>query len=291
MKISAFILFIGIFFSFSFNSCQKGGTNSGIDGKVVQLDMKRVMYGSDTAQNMDIYLPANRDTNNTKIVFFIHGGGWNTGDKSDFNEAITSIRNNLSDYAIININYRLAINGKNRFPAQMEDIQLALNFIINNAKEYKINSNKICLVGASAGAHLAMLHAYKNNSSGKIKAVIDLFGPADLVDLYNNHPIPQEARLILINFLGTTPATNAQLYLEASPINYISAQTVPTKIFHGTQDFIVPVSQSNMLKAKLQLYNVKVEMTTYPTEGHGWLGNNLLDTYTKAVQFIKENVQ
>ncbi|MEJ7676982.1 MAG: alpha/beta hydrolase [Segetibacter sp.] len=252
--------------------------------------MKNISYGSDSAQNMDIYLPSGRDTANTKVILFIHGGSWSGGDKDAFNDAITAIRIKLSDCAIFNMNYRLAYHGLNRFPAQMEDIQHAINFIGTKANEYKINVNKFCLVGASAGANLALLYAYKYNKAGKIKAVVDLFGPTDLTDFYKNHPIPDQARPVLVNFLGATPAANPDVYIQASPINFVSAHTVPTKIFHGRDDIAVPLTQSNALQAKLQANNVKVEMTVYPGEGHGWYGNNLLDTYQKTIEFIKENI-
>ncbi len=272
-----------------FISCHK--PNSGLSNEELpQKDMMNVSYGSNAAQIMDTYLPAGRDTVNTKVLFFIHGGSWSAGDKSDFDSAITSIRKGLTDYAIFNINYRLAANGLNRFRAQMEDIQSAINYIESNAGNYKINTSKAVLVGASAGAHLALLQAYKNNGNGKIKAVIDLFGPTDLTTLYNNHPVPAASQPVLVNFLGATPATNAALYQQASPINFVNVQTVPTLIFHGDADFIVPISQSTTLKTKLEAAGVKVSMTTYPAEGHGWYGASLADTIQKTVAFIKQNV-
>jgi len=289
MRLSSVSLLIGLLFSTAIISCNKEDTTE-TEG-LPQLDLSKVAYGSDTAQNIDVYLPANRDTAHTKVVLFIHGGSWSGGDKIDFTDAITAIRAQLPDYAVFNMNYRLAANGKNRFPAQIEDIQAALDFIESNAGEYKINTDKVALVGASAGAHLALLQAYKYNSSGKIKAVIDLFGPTDLTDLYNNHPIPEASHQVLVNFLGATPATNPSVYEQASPINFINAQSVPTRIFHGTVDIVAPISQSRALKAKLEANNVKVEMTEYADEGHGWLGNNLADTYAKSVLFIKENVR
>jgi acetyl esterase/lipase len=36
-------------------------------------------YGKDTAQRMDVYLPANRSIDSTKSIILIHGGGWNSG--------------------------------------------------------------------------------------------------------------------------------------------------------------------------------------------------------------------
>ena len=288
MNFAVFSVLLGIFFSTTITGCQKGEKAEPV---LAQSDMTNISYGTDTANKMDIYLPRGRDSVNTKVVVFIHGGSWSSGDKSDFADAIPAIRPKLPDYAIFNMNYRLAFKGATRYPAQINDIKSALSFIQARASEFKINANKICLVGASAGANLALLQGYKNNQDGKIKAVVDLFGPADLTDLYNNHPIPAEARPVLVNFLGATPSTNPDLYRDASPINFVTAQTVPTKIFHGTEDIVVPVTQSSALKARLQANNVKVDMTVYPGEGHGWYGNNLVDTYQKTIDFIKENVR
>lgn len=287
MNFTAFSFISVVFFSVAFMSCQK---NDNENQSLNQLDMKHVSYGSDTAQNMDIYLPAGRDTAKTKVILFIHGGSWSSGDKNDFNDAIASIRSQLQDYAIFNMNYRLAVNNQTRFPVQINDVQSALNFINGKQNEYHINANKICLIGASAGAQLALLQAYKNNADEKIKAAVDLFGPVDLTDLYNHHPFPAEARPVLVNYLGATPTTNPDIYFQASPINFINARSVPTIIFHGTADIVVPIAQSNALKAKLLINTVVVNMTVYQGEGHGWFNTNLQDTYQKAIAFIKENV-
>jgi dipeptidyl aminopeptidase/acylaminoacyl peptidase len=90
---------------------------------------------------------------------------------------------------------------------------------------------------------------------------------------------------------GATPAINASVYQQSSPINFVNAQSVPTQIFHGSLDYIVPIVHSTTLKVKLESFNVKVEMVVYPTESHGWYGANLTDTYNKAVIFIKQNVR
>ena len=276
-------------FTIAFSSCNK--SVDVVTETVPALNIKDVAYGTDAAQKMDVYLPAGRASTSTKVLVFIHGGSWSSGDKSDFNEGITAILPKLTNYAIVNINYRLAYNGTNRFPTQMTDIQSALDFVKSKGTDYKVNANKVGLIGASAGAHLALLQAYKFNTDGRIKAVVDLFGPTDLNDLYLNHPFPTVSQPVLINFLGTTPTINAALYQQASPINFVTTQSVPTQIFHGNLDIVNPISQSLALKAKLQASNVKVEMITYTGEGHGWIGSNLLDTYNKAVTFIVQNVQ
>lgn len=270
-----------------FVSCKKE-VSSNQGGTIAQLDVTNVSYGTDAAQTMDVHLPEGRTTAATKVIILVHGGSWESGDKNDFNDAIASIRGELKDYAIFNINYRLASGSVNNFPAAINDIDLAIDYINSKAAEYLINTNKIVLIGASAGAHLVLLKAYNENDDGKIKAVIDLFGPTDLTWMFFNHPFPLIIQPILINFLGTDPTTNPTLYFNASPINFVTAESPPTEIFHGTADEVVPISESEKLDAKLTTMSVPHEFTTYIGESHGWVGANLTDTYNKVIAFIKK---
>lgn len=285
------LLFFSLLSPVFISSCQKTSAPNEVEVSTTQQDYMNVSYGANAAQQMDIYLPANRSATKTNVIVFIHGGGWNAGDKGDFNEAIAALRVQLPEYAIFNINYRLATTAATRFPAQIEDVQAALDFIYSKGNEYKVNANKMVLVGASAGAHLALLQAYKNNSNGRIKAVVDLFGPSDMTAMFTNHPYPTVVQPALTSVMGGTPTTQSSIYFNASPINFVTAQSAPTLIFHGDADPVVPLSQSTELKAKLQAAGAKVEMILYAGEGHGWYGANLLDTYAKAVAFIKQNVQ
>ncbi len=261
------------------------------DAALGVLETKNLKYGTDAAQSIDVYLPKGRTTANTKVILFIHGGSWSGGDKADFDDNIAAIKNDLSDYAIFNMNYRLAGSGQNQYPVQMADIQSAINFINSKAGEYNINPKKIALVGASAGAHLALLYAYKFDPDRSVKAVVDLFGPTNLTTLYNNHPFPAVSQPVLVNFLGATPVTNAAKYFEASPINYVTAQSPPTLILHGDADAIVPIAQSATLRIVLLSAAVKVDMFTYVGEGHGWFGANMTDTYARTIAFVKANVK
>ncbi|TDH26174.1 alpha/beta hydrolase [Segetibacter sp. 3557_3] len=257
---------------------------------LAKQDYLDVSYGTHRAQKVDVFLPAGRTRTATKVIVFIHGGSWSGGDKSEFNAGIKAIRDHLPDFAIFNINYRLAAAPNNIYPTQINDVQSALDFIKRKSDEYQVNTSKIVLIGASAGAHLALLQAYKFND-GNIKAVVNLFGPTDLTDLYFNHPFPTGSQPVLRNFLGTTPTNNSARYKETSPINYVTPQSVPTRIFHGEADPVVPVAQSINLKKKLEAAKVKVEMTIYPGAGHGWFDANIADTYASTVKFIRQNVQ
>ena len=238
---------------------------------------------------MDAYLPGGRKTDSTRVVIMIHGGAWSEGDKTDFNPYVTILRQRLPDYAIFNINYRLATPSSNAFPAQENDMKAALNFILQKKSDFQI-SDKIILLGASSGAHMAMLQAYKNTTP-KIRAVIDYFGPSDMSALYSQTTDPY-VQFGLQILLGGTPSGNPSMYQQSSPINFVDAQDPPTLIFHGLADDIVPVAQSTSLQQKLQTTSVYNEFYTYPGLGHDiWPDLTMKETFDKAEAFIRAHAQ
>ena len=87
-------------------SCKKSDPDPGTTTEPAKT-LLNVSYGSDNLQKMDVYLPAGRTTTSTKVMVMIHGGGWTSGDKADFNAFVDTMKRRLPDYAIFNINYRL----------------------------------------------------------------------------------------------------------------------------------------------------------------------------------------
>lgn len=269
-------------------ACKKStDDNNGNGQPVAAATMMNVSYGADAKQKMDIYLPAGRSADSTKLIFLIHGGGWNEGDKADFNSSVTYIQTLLPGYAIVNLNYRLFANGQNLFPTQENDVKAAAEFVFNKRKEYLI-SDKWAFIGASAGGHLAMLQSFKYSSPVKPKAVVSFFGPSDLTALFNT-PNPLIA-LLLLNVTGTTPVLNPAIYQQSSPYNFITAQSPPTLLLQGGIDPLVPPSQSTIVRDKLQLLGVPNQYVFYPNNGHGWDGPDLFDSFDKIAAFLKLHV-
>jgi acetyl esterase/lipase len=248
-----------------------------------------VAYGADPQQRMDYYLPAGRSSANTKVMVLIHGGAWAGGDKSDFTAYVDTLKRRLPDYAFFNINYRLATTSGNAFPTQENDVKAALDFIYNKRSELNI-SDQFVLLGASAGGHLALLQAYKYASSIKIKAVVNFFGPSNMVDMFTNPP-SQVNPLLIATLVGGTPSSNADAYFQSSPINFVTAQSPPTITFQGGLDPLVRPSQQVALHAKLQTNGVVNEYVLYPNEYHGWFGANLTRSFDKLEAFLEANVK
>jgi acetyl esterase/lipase len=258
-----------------------------------------VAYGTDPLQKFDMVLPAGRTTTTTKVLIIIHGGSWSAGDKADMTQVITSLKTSLPDYAYFNLNYRLAttngITGTNLFPTQENDVKAAVDFINSKRAEYKI-SDKIAILGASAGAHLALLQAYKN-ATPKIKAVVDLYGPTDMVDMYNNPATSVSSPftvslfgLLVSSTSGGNPTSAPAAFSSSSPVNYVSSQSAPTIIFHGTADAVVKVQQSTLLQTKLIQNNVVNQYVPYAGQGHAYV-DSLPNTLVRTVAFLNTNVQ
>jgi acetyl esterase/lipase len=248
-----------------------------------------VAYGSQPSQKMDIYLPAGRTTTHTPFMIVIHGGGWTGGDKGEFNAIIARLQTLLPNYAFFNINYRVFDGANNKYPAQEEDVKAAISFISGKSGEFHI-SDKMILLGASAGAHLAMLQGYKYGVPIKAKAIISFFGPTDLVEFYNNPPSPA-LQPSLNALFGYSPEQNLQGYQQASPAFFVNGHSASTLILHGNLDQLVPVAQSTLLKSKLDAAGVSNKLVIYPYEGHGWLGTSLEDSYNQVKSFLSTHVK
>ena len=246
-------------------SCKKDEPQSDPNAAKIEYN---VSYGNDPRQKMDIYLPANRSTTSTKLFIYIHGGGWMAGDKADFGGAYPVLNATLENYAFISMNYRLCdtVANTNKFPAQETDVITAINFIKSKLGEWRI-SNKAVICGASAGGHLALLHGYKNNNDQFIRGIINYFGPTHMDSLY---PYSGLTSSLLNEVIGGPPAQEPALYFSSSPTNYITANSIPTITFHGVNDIIVPIEQSELLQQTLLDNGVMHEFEHYPNEGHGF---------------------
>lgn len=246
--------------------------------------MKNVSYGPHGRNKMDIYLPADRNENDTKVFVWIHGGAWSGGDKSEFDNIKPVLDTTFENYAYISLNYRLfnANSNSNRFPAQEQDIQLALSFIQSKLSEWQVSDN-IVLGGASAGGHLALLQAYKHNSEGLVKACVAYYPPTELVSYF---PANLISVLVLNGVLNGNPDQKPEDYFNSSPVNFITEQSVPTIFFHGTADDVVPISQSELLQNKLEQFSVVHDYIYFQGAAHAFSNAQTKTSINRTRDFL-----
>lgn len=204
-------------------------------------------YSEDPLQRLDIHhikLPKKKER---PVIFFIHGGGWTTEDKS--NTRFYALEWIKRGYTVVSINYRLAPNVSH--PIQIEDCAKAFKWVQENIKEYGGNPNEIAIIGHSAGAHLAALlvtgkkwHEKYNIDIKAVKCWIPVSGVYDF-NLSENYLAPILNSSILAMLGGDVNKT------DCSPVSYITGKEPPCLILHGGDDWLVPRSNSIELHSKL----------------------------------------
>ena len=279
LKNLCYLAFIGVLFL----SCSNEDSELNSEPEIIEAyEALDVSYGSDSNQVFDIYLPEGR-TENTKVLFLVHGGSWVGGDKEDMNDVRDYVLQNHPSLGIVNMNYTLAGANSPPVPMQTNDISAVVNYITSN-KTSLIISDDIGFIGLSAGAHLSLLWSYANDTNNQVDMVCSIVGPANFTDpaYYNSaNPVFQSMYILFGN--PSIP------FLEsASPYHTATATSPPTLLFYGGQDPLVPNSQGIDLDSQLTNLGVPHEFSFYEEEGHGWFGQNLLDTFNKISNYINQ---
>ena len=120
-------------------------------------EIKNIEYKNINGKSLqlDIYKPKNI-VKPAPLLVFIHGGGWRSGQRSDYLVYLVDFAKR--GYITATVSYRLLKDGP--YPACVEDITDAVHWFFNNGQNYGYDPNRIALIGGSAGAHLALLAAY-----------------------------------------------------------------------------------------------------------------------------------
>lgn len=231
-------------------------------------------YGAHERQKADIFIP-NDPKSLSGILFFIHGGGWTVGDKADYRGEIDYYCN--LGYICSSISYRY-VDGKTLISDQLDDITESIGAIKKKCAELGFNIEKLIFIGASAGSHLALLHAYTRKNEAAIPAVAAcLYCPP--VYCYEDDFISGNLEgwrydvlskccgieMNRENFLSAEPQ---EALKQISPALYVSPDCIPTAIFHGTFDEIIPIEHAERFIEKLCKTGVKNEFLVFPNSTH-----------------------
>ncbi len=196
-----------------------------------------------------MYRPADGSGVPYPVVVQIYGGAWQRGTPSDNDIVARELA--ARGFIVFAIGYRHAPRW--RWPAQLDDVRMALRWIRQNGSRYGADSSRIAMFGRSAGAHLAMLAAYERGAP-PVRAVVNYYGPVDLIEGYRQPPRPDplDVRQVEIALFGGSPDRFAEAYRAASPIAYATRTLPPTLSIYGARDHIVEPRFGRMLDAPLR---------------------------------------
>lgn len=161
-----------------------------------EVTPEKVTYGPYKEQYFYYYEPSKRTSD--KIVFWVHGGGWNAGNPKFFDYVGQCMAR--QGYRFVSIGYRLS--PKNKYPTQIEDVCAAYNAAVKYLKEKGIDTSKIVLTGPSAGAHLSSILCYSKKVQEKYKVdVSDVIGYIGFGGPYSFRKDATKTLKMLINML------------------------------------------------------------------------------------------
>jgi len=238
---------------------------------------------------LDVYQARNQATPQPTVIY-IHGGGWTGGSKE------TNVLNLLPYFEmgwnVVNVEYRLA--RVSLAPAAVEDCLCALRWVIHNAKEYNVDTNRIVVTGNSAGGHLALTTGMIPASAGldrqcpgpeelKVAAIVNWYGITDVADLLEGSNMKTYA----VTWLGSRENRN-QIAARVSPLTYVRPGLPPILSIQGDADPTVPYTHSVRLHAALEKAGVPNKLITVPGGHHG---NFKPDEYPKLYGEIREFLQ
>ena len=247
------------------------------------------LTASNWEAKLDLYVTRTPDKPLPTLIW-IHGGGWTGGTK----ESTAGIPAYLSmGMNVVNVEYRLARVAQ--APAAVEDCRCALRWVIQHAKEYGIDTDRLVVSGGSAGGHLALTTGMLPASAGldrqcpgpdnlKVAAIVSWYGISDVNELLDGPNMKAYA----VTWLGSAPDRD-EIAKRVSPLTYVRSGLPPVLTIHGDADPTVPYSQSVRLHKALADAGVASELMTIPGGRHGFdccTAPQRFDAYVKIREFL-----
>ncbi len=239
--------------------------------------IKDIPYGSHERHIVDIFIPE-KVRKDSGIIFYIHGGGWTSADKSVHHpdcEHFASL-----GYISATMNYRYVDSNITVYD-ELDDITSALETVKNVLYKNGYNAEKLILSGGSAGAQLALMYAYTRFSESPVMPVaVCAYCP----------PVNMERADFLLGISGEfedwkygvlsaccgVKICRENLLCDAqqtalkkiSPMQYVTENCVPTAVFHGRNDELVPFEHAVEFVNLLSEKGVKNDFLIYENSGH-----------------------
>jgi acetyl esterase/lipase len=241
-------------------------------------------FGPDPKHRLDLYGPRH-PAGPLPLLIFVHGGGWDSGDRREYSFAGRALA--ALGFLVAIADYR--VFPEVVFPAFVEDLGHAATWLQAHATEYGGDPGRLFLAGHSAGAYNAVIFALqperfgRASVAGRIEAVVGLSGP------YDFYPFDVKQS---IDAFGTYAEP-----LSTQPVNLVSPGAPPMLLAHGVRDTTVGDYHTVRLAAKLREAGVPVVERHYPNLRHApvVLGLStvlrpMLPVYADVARFLRQRV-
>ena len=223
---------------------------------------------------LDIYYPADDGQTKHPVIVHVYGSAWTGNNMKGYADLSTvGLAALQAGYIFVAPNHRASTDAK--FPAQIHDIKAVIRYLRGNAESLGIDTSFIAISGFSSGGHLAALMATTTNlknaavdmegtvglflaESSAVHAACTWSGIVELRNIDGCNPV-ENCSNYAEDLIGTSYESNPIKWSIASANTYVDAGDVPTIIFHGSADPIVPTCTSENFYNKLHAAGVDTE--------------------------------
>lgn len=246
-------------------------------------------YGEGEANRFDLYLPRDDGRQSYGLVFYLHAGGFTTGDKADDREMLAWLCSKGYVAAGVNYTLRTETHPEASVLSQSYEIRAAVPQVIAAAEAAGYPIGRMAVAGGSAGHALAMLYAYRDGADAPVPVVLT-FGGVGPSSFYREDwgifglDVSDEACAELFSVMAGVEITPAEAadgsYLEKvrpiSAAEWVAQNPVPTVAAYGAHDRVQPFLASLRLKTALEQNQVDHRYFEFPHSGHALQNDDAL---------------
>ncbi len=222
-----------------------------------------VSYGKDKEQYFLYYEPQNLVSD--KIIFWVHGGGWNAGSPKFFD--YVGQRMAKEGYRTISAGYRLS--PKYKYPCQIKDVCDCYNAALKYLSDKGIDTSKVIVAGPSAGAHLTSIMCYSKKVQQRFNVDIsNIVGFIGSGGPYSFRADDTKTIRILLNQLFKKNYDRR----NGEPLKLMSKNHIPMLLIQSKHDGLIQYECAVDFKKKADLIGNRCELYTVVDKKntHSW---------------------
>ncbi len=239
--------------------------------------LKDIPYGNHERHTVDIFIP-DKAKNESGVIFYIHGGGWTSADKSVHHKDCEHFC--ALGYICATMNYRY-VDENTTVHDELDDITTALKTVKEKCIENGFDTEKVLLSGGSAGAHLALLYAYTRKNEASLSPVaVCAYCPSVRLETTDflmgisgefevwKYGVLSSACGVKVNRETLLCEEQQTALKRISPMEYVTETSVPTAVFHGVHDELVPFEHIVEFVGLLNEKDIENDFLIYENSGH-----------------------
>jgi len=235
----------------------------------------------DKSTILELYLISGEESR--PMILVIPGGGYDHISNAE-GEPV-AIRYNAEGFHTAILKYRVS---PYKFPAQLLDVSAAMNHLRDNCDNYKIKKNKICVLGFSAGGHLAGSLAVHYNSPlirEHLKITADIRPDACILCYPVISGLKYAHEGAFKNLLGDEEDLELRTFLSLE--KQVHSDVPPTFIWHTIDDKSVSFQNSLSYFNALTENNINCELHLFSAGPHGLSLASEVENNKKGIEYSR----